>query len=481
MKYGSARNAALPWTSRLPEVSRMDLGAGSPTAGKIPLVLRALVFSIFFFPANMVLKPMGAAGTVPMLLALVVFILWVCSSIFGLHDPVSFRHPGRIGLALLWLGTCASYVALYIGLTGGSTSVARAAADRWLILLLASAGIILVTAEVVRTINDALMLVRALLAGAFFCCLVAVVQFVFRINPMDWIQLGMPGFTDNGGDTPFQARGAFVRVSGSTFHSIELGVVCAMLLPLSVWRALYDTTGKKWFHWTGTGLLVFGIASTVSRSGTLGLVLGLGIFIPFLPVVARRWAVVIAPLAIVGLFVGMPGLVGTLMGSFTVGDADPSISTRTDNYPRVAGMVDQHPLLGTGPGTYMPSDARNILDNQYLSSAVTMGILGLICVIVYLLMPGIAGVQAARVARSDALKCLVGAVAAGGLVAGVCSLTFDSMSFPVFALIYPVFVGLGGAGWIMVKREMALLGPYERDRPTTKAAQSNPKGIQWTR
>ncbi|WP_344318437.1 hypothetical protein, partial [Acrocarpospora pleiomorpha] len=209
--------------------------------------------------------------------------------------------------------------ALFSGFTGDTNVSAQAAADRWLILILASGGIVLVTTEAVRSINNAMSLVRAILAGALFCCLVALVQFVFRVNPMLWIQDAMLGFTDNGGNTAFQVRGFLTRVAGSTFHSIELAVVCAMLLPLSIWRAIYDPRGRKWIHWGGTALLVVAIASTVSRSGVLGLAIGMAVFIPFLPKVARRWAVLAAPAAMAALFVAIPGLVGTLMSSFTAG------------------------------------------------------------------------------------------------------------------------------------------------------------------
>ncbi|MDR7082012.1 O-antigen ligase [Arthrobacter ginsengisoli] len=315
--------------------------------------------------------------------------------------------------------------------------------------------------------TDALVLVRALLAGGVFCCLVAVVQFYFRVNPMEWVQAAMPGFTYNGGDTAFQDRGALVRVSGSTFHSIELAVVAAMLLPLSIWRGLYDPVGRKWVHWCGTALLVFAVASTVSRSGVLGLAVGMLTCLPFLPQGARRWLGMVFPVVLAALFLTVPGLVSTISASVTADESDPSISNRTNNYPRVAAMFEERPVFGTGPGNYIPQNAVFILDNQYLNTAVTLGIVGLLAVILYLLLPGLAAVQAARVARTESLKCLAGAIAAAGLVAGVCSLGFDSLSFPVFALVYPLFVGLGGAVWILVKREAKLLAV------TDAAAQRN--------
>ncbi|MDI3242031.1 O-antigen ligase family protein [Arthrobacter sp. AL08] len=442
--------------------------------GHPPLLLRMVAFGVFFFPSSMVLGGLGAAGTVPLLLSAGLFVLWVVSFLLGLHDPVGFRHPGRLALGALILASCLSYIGLVSGWTGGSTPVVRASADRWLILLAASAGIVLVTTEQIRTVTHALVLVRALLAGGVFCCLVAVVQFYFRVNPMEWIQAAMPGFTYNGGDTPFQARGALMRVSGSTFHSIELAVVTAMLLPLSIWRGLYDPVGRKWIHWGVTALLVFAVASTVSRSGVLGLTVGMLTFLPFLPRGARRWLSLILPVVLAGLFLTVPGLVSTISESVSVGESDPSISNRTNNYPLVAAMFEERPIFGTGPGNYVPQNAVFILDNQYLNTAVTLGLVGLLAVVLYLLLPGLAAVQAARVARTQSLKCLAGAIAAAGLVAGVCSLGFDSLSFPVFALVYPLFVGLGGAVWILVKRETKVLAVVDVAAPPDSLPKNGP-------
>lgn len=440
------------------------LVAGATKGRSVPLLVRAVAFCIFFFPSSMVIKPVGAAGTVPMLLGTLIFVLWICSVLFGLHDPVAFRHPGRVSLTALFLGICVSYSALYAGISGASTEAARSSADRWLILLMATAGIVLVIGEVVRTLDDAMVLTRALLAGALFCCMVAVVQFFLHINPMEWFQYAMPGFSYNGGDTPFQARGALLRVAGSTFHSIELAVVAAMLLPLSIWRLIYDRQGWIGFKLLGTMLLVFALASTVSRSGVLGLMVGLSVFIPFLPKIPRTWALLASPVALAGLFLSVPGLITTLTETVTSSNSDPSISTRTNNYPRVESMVAERPWLGAGPGNYQADSAIHILDNEYLNAAVTLGLVGLLAVTIYLLVPGVTAIMAARAASNPQLKSLAGAVGAGALVAGICSLTFDSLSFPVFALTYPVLVGLGGAVWIMTKTEIKTNVPTSQTR-----------------
>jgi hypothetical protein len=421
--------------------------------GKTPLLLRATAFSIFFFPHSMVIADIGAAGTVPMILSCLLFAFWFASWIWRMHDPVRVRHPGRLAGAVFVLGIVASYIALYGGWSGTATVAGYAAADRWLILGVASLGLILVAAESVRTMADMMQLLRWMLAGAFFCGVVGLIQFTLHVNPMDWVKLAMPGFSYNGGDTPFQARGNLLRVAGSTFHSIEFGVISAMVLPLSIWRALYDPRGKRWFHWLQTGLLVFAVAATVSRSGTLATAVAVAVLLPFLPRIARQRTLAALPFVILALFIAVPGFVSTLTSALGADTSDPSIATRVNNYPRVARMIDDKPWFGLGPGNYTPRNALEILDNQYLNSTVTMGIVGLICIAIYLVLPAVTALHSARHAVSPALRCLAGASAAGLAVAAVCSGTFDSLSFPTFALSYPLLVGLSGAVWILVTRE----------------------------
>lgn len=430
-------------------------GTAAPAADRrgVPLLLRATLLTIGAVPASLVLAPVGAAGSVPMLLSLLLGAFWLVSWAWGLHDPLAARHPGRIAVAALLLASAASAAALYVGTTGGSTVAARAAGERWLLLVLASAALVTVCAECVRTTDDVARCVRALLNGFFVCCLVALVQFVFSVDPVTWAHHVMPGFTENGGSTPFQPRGALVRVAGIAFSPIELGVVAAMLLPLSLWRAVHDAQGRRWLHAAQTGALVLAVTVSISRSGVLGLLVALTVALPFLTRTTRRWVLVAAPVAVAMMFLAVPGLVSTLGGAIGADSSDPSIATRLDNYPRVVAMYEANPVLGLGPGNYLPSDALHILDNQYLSSLVTLGAVGVAATVVYLVLPGVAGLHAARTARSASLRCLAGALAAGTLAGAVCSLTFDSLSFPVFALTFPALVGLSGAVWLLVRTE----------------------------
>lgn len=441
---------ALPWA----DPARLDSGDKG-----VPLLLRATAAACFVFPSNMVLEPLGAAGYVAHVLALLVFALWGVSVLFGLHHTLDREHPGRMVLAALFVVSCASYAAMYVGISGASTDATRASADRWMLLMVASSGIVLMTTETARTVDAALQLVRALLLGAVFCSLVAAYQFVTHTDPMSWYQSVLPGFKDNGGNQPFQERGSFLRVAGSTFHPIELGVIASMLLPLALWRALYDGQGRKWLHWAGAGLIVFAIAATISRSGLLGVVTVAIVFLPFLPSKSRQWTMLGFAGAAIILFLAVPGFVATLFGTVTAGTADTSITARLEDYPRVEAMVAAKPWLGIGPGAYLTLNAIEVLDNQYLKTIVEMGVPGFLALLAYMVVPGAAAWTAAFRATAERLKTLSAAVAASCLVAAPAAAAFDFLGFPVVALIYPFCIGLSGTVWLLVANEQRAARP----------------------
>lgn len=420
-----------------------------------PLLLKVMLLSLFVFPSYMVLAPVGASGSLPQLLALGLFGLWALSSVLGQHQPLQFDHPGRSSMLFLLLVSLVSYALLYAGLSGASTEAGRSSADRWILLMLAMAGIAFVTTESLRTLPDVMNVVRWLLAGGVFCCLVAVVQFATHVNPVAWFTPLMAGFVENADTSPFQARGQFMRVSGTALHSIELGVVCSMLLPLAVWRALYDRATKKttkMVHWMAVGLFILANAMTVSRSGLIGLIIALGTIIPFLSILARKWITFIIPIGVATLYVASPELVLTIFSTAIAGDSDSSIVYRTDDYPMVLRLLSERPLFGSGPGTWMPALQKDILDNGYLYIIVTLGASGLIALLAYMLRPLLAAFSAAKAATAPEMKLLAASAAAACLIATVATGTFDSFSFPTFALLSPFFVGLSGACWLMVRR-----------------------------
>ncbi|ACL41857.1 O-antigen polymerase [Pseudarthrobacter chlorophenolicus A6] len=443
-----------------------------------PAVLYLVLLATLVLPSYMVLPAFGASGSAGQVLAVGTFLLWLVASGLGLHNPMPFGHPGRAAMLFWIIASCASYAAMFAGFSGGNDAAGRAGADRWLILLLAGAGVTLLTTETVRSVESVKSLVRWVMAGAAFCCVVALAQFALRINPMEWVASMMVGFEDNGSGTAFQAREAFMRVAGTTMHPIELGVVCSMLLPLAIWWSLFDSAARKSARVLLPILIFAGNVITVSRTGLIGLAIAALILIPYLPDLARRWAMVVVPLGIVSLFLLVPGMVSTLFSSATAGSSDSSITYRTDDYPLAWQLFFDRPWLGLGPGSWLPIDAKDIFDNQYLLTIATMGGIGLAALLAYFLAPLFASLTAAHHAKTPETRVLAGAVGAAMLVAAVSAGTFDALSFQTFALLCPFFVGLSGVVWLLVKDQlsyhtMASVPPPERRRTG--------EGTKWTR
>lgn len=439
-----------------------------------PAVLGVLLFAALVLPSYMVLPAFGASGSPGQLLAVAVFTLWLVSSGLGLHNPLPYGHPGRAAMLFWLLASCASYAAMFAGFSGANDAAGRAAADRWLILMAAGAGVTLVTAETVRTVECVKYISRWIMAGAAFCCVVALIQFCLRINPMEWVASLMVGFKDNGSGTAFQSREAFMRVAGTTMHPIELGVICSMLLPLSIWWGIYDTTTRRSWRAALPLLLFAGNVITVSRTGIIGLAIAALISIPYLPAVARRWAVVLIPTGVTSMFLFVPGMVSTFFSSATAGSSDASITYRTNDYPLAWELFFKRPWLGLGPGTWIPTEAKDIFDNQYLLTVATMGGIGLAALLAYFLAPFFASLTAAHHAQTPEMRSLGGAVGAAMLVAAISAGTFDAMSFQTFALICPFFVGLSGVVWLLVKQQLS-------GSPPEMTRFSSPKGKSWIR
>lgn len=430
-----------------------DLPVGGGGASKL---LKFTLLAMFVFPPYMVISAIGASGSMGQILAMILMGIWLVMCIFGIHKPWNLGFPGRAALICWVLASCISYVALFSGLTGNNDVLGRAAADRWMLLIFAGCGLTLSINDSIRNSDDLKSLVRWLLAGASFCSFIAIIQFITVSDPMEFLTANMVGFTSNGSVQTFQPRGSFMRVAGTTMHPIELGVVTSMILPLAVWSALFDRRRKPVIAWGMVGLILAGNFVTVSRSGMLGLAIAVVVLLPFLPKLARRWAFLIIPPALAGVFMLVPGMLTTLFDTASAGSSDSSITYRTDDYPLAIGLMLKRPLFGLGPGTWMPLEPKDNFDNQFLLTGVTLGLIGLVAMVIYILVPCIASISAGIRAVDDSTRLFCGAVVASLLVAFVGSGTFDSFSFPVFALVLPVIVGLSGVAWRSAKEKQVI-------------------------
>jgi hypothetical protein len=414
-------------------------------------LLQLFAATVMVFPSDEVLKAVGAGGYVAALVSYCLFFAWIAATLFGQHNPLERRSPVRIPLCTLWLVSLISYVLMNRGML---TSAELASAERWLMQLAGISGVILVASECLRSIEDINRVMRALTWGGAFCGIVAAMQFWLKFDITHYLRL--PGFSLNEaatGNIGIGSRGSFNRVPGTATDPIELGVAAGMLLPLAVYMAMHDTgrsTAKRWFPVFCIGIA---IPASVSRSAFIAAGVALGVLIVSLPPAGRLWGLGGVLFAITGIFLTAHGLIGTLKSYFLAGTSDPSIAHRTNNYPFVEQMVRQAPWFGQGGGSYIAPDTLHILDNQYLTTAIELGLVGVAALIFFFLWPAIAALVARGRSADPALRNLCAALAGSELAAGLCSATFDSLSFPMFVNVQALVVGLIGAAWLLTEKD----------------------------
>jgi O-antigen ligase len=413
-------------------------------------ILQVFAVLLMVFPSSIVFRPIGADGFPAGLVAMFAFAAWGAATLLGLHDGRANRHPIRGVLCFLWLTSLVSYVLMDRGMMDSEQLLS---ADRFLMMLATISGIALVAAEFLNSLDDVKRVVRVLVWGGAFCGLVAVLQFYLKYDLTHYLR-SLPGFGTNQGDFSITDRGGLNRVTGTAIHPIELGVTAAMMLPLAVWSAIYDTDQGPRRRWVPVILIMGSIAVSVSRSGIIGIALAVGLFIALMPPHQRLAAFAGVPVALAGVFMSAHGLITTLGEWFGMGTSDPSVAHRTDNYPYVEHLVRQAPWFGHGGGTYMPTTL-HILDNQYLTTMINNGLVGALALALLFLVPMVTALSARKRSHNPQLRLLCAGLASGMLAATVCSGTFDSLSFPMFYCVSALVIGLIGASWRLARAETA--------------------------
>ncbi len=416
-------------------------------------ILQVFVIALMVFPGYYVVAAVGADGSVAALISYFMFFVWVAGTLFGHHNPFVLHYKIRISLAWMWIVSLGSYLLINRTLM---TSFQLTAADRWLMQLLGMSGIVFMAAEGLRTLEDIRRVLRALTWGGAFCGIVAALQFKANINLVKYLKL--PGFRSNSSisaTAEIVQRGAENRVPGTATDPIELGVVAGMLLALAMYLMMHDTSQPKWKRVIPVLCISAAVATSVSRSGLLAIIIGPGVLIISLPATRRLKGLAAIPVALAVAFVGSKGLIGTFRDYLLNVTGDLSIQHRTNNYPYVEQLVRQAPWLGQGGGTYIPSmvSSVHILDNQYLTMAIELGLLGMAALFFYLSWPVAVAFSARRHTANSELRDLCAALAGAELVAVICAATFDAFSFPVFFNLQPLVAGLSGAVWMLVQKE----------------------------
>jgi hypothetical protein len=259
-------------------------------------------------------------------------------------------------------------------------------------------------------------------------------------------------------------NGGALRVRASAQHPIALGCALTMCVPLAIHLSTRAATAVRRRLWLAAAALVcLGALATVSRTVVLMLLAMLVCaFWLYGTRLLRYWPLVVV-LAIATHFAA-PGVVSHIYKRFNpkggvVGQLDSRAGMRGSG--RIAdlgpglGYWVKSPLLGHGLGTVAATgDSLSttptaavagppiIFDDQYMNTLVSLGAVGLICVLLFIWgSVRRLGVAARRTAGSDGALLAACAISAAGFGAGMA--TFDAFTFVQATLVFFIIVALG--------------------------------------
>ncbi len=399
-------------------------------------VLSVYLVLLFGIPSDLVVEPLGAAGTPAQLLGLVMIVWWTASKLTFSGHP---RPSGPV--AWLLLAFVAAMLSSYV--VGMSRSIFSPleinSADRALLSLFSWCGVILVIADGLHTRARLEQLLKLLACGVVFVAVLGCLQFFFGVDLARYLKV--PGLTVNGSFGEIIDRSGYRRVSGTAAHPIEFGVVLAAGLPLLTHFARFSADRAESRRWWVAVLIVSAtLPLSVARSAMVGLVIVAVVLVPSWPRGLRYRALLTAVVGLVSMSVVLPGLLGTIRGLFLNVGSDPSTQGRTADYGPVLHYVGSSPLSGRGLGTFIPSLYRT-LDNQYLGLLVETGILGTLAFVVLIVGSLMVAGRTRRAVGTDSARDLALCLSAGIVVVAVDAATFDAFGFAMCMGTLAVLLG----------------------------------------
>lgn len=412
-----------------------------PRADARPLLI-VFLFLLFLIPAQLVIGAMGAPGSPAALFSLGLLVWWLAGQIMSHDWNAPGRHPIRLIIMVFTVSALASYV---VGALYGLADLEASGADRGMLSVLGWVGLCLVACDMLRSRESIDRLLQVLTYLVAFVGFLGIIQFLTHFDITNYIVI--PGLTANGSLNTTADRSGFLRVSATTSHPIEFGVMVAAVYPLALHYALDDPRASKFIRWTVVVILTIAIPLSVSRSAILGITVAMIVLLISWPS-SRRWmALMVTPLILAAMRVTMPGLLGTLFSGFT--HQDDSIKGRTDDYAVIGTYIDRSPFVGTGFGSFIPKTFI-ILDNQYLGTTVELGYIGAVVLVVMMIVGFSSARGIVRRAPDAATRSLGVSLSASILVLAVTFATFDGLGFPIAAALLFLLLGVIGALWRVV-------------------------------
>jgi hypothetical protein len=416
-------------------------------------VLTGYLALAFFIPSNLVLPALGGVGTPANVFALLGLLWYLASWLTGRISPAPGTRGPRLVMSLLAAAVLMAYIA---DATRGSSHEEVLAADRGLIGMLVWVSLVVLASAGVQDRDRLDTLMRRMVVMGSVVAAIGYYDFFSATNIADSIHI--PGLNSSVAGVTTLDRGSFVRPRSTTAQSLEFGGMLALLVPFAVQQA-FDPVRKGASvlrRWGPVAVMGGALPLTVSRTSIIGAALVVAVMLPrWKP--QRRWAAIGLLAGSVGVFkVLVPGLIGTITTLFSTffANSDSSTQARTVKYSAIVPYLRERPLFGRGFGTFTP-DLYFFTDNQYMLTTAEMGLLGLVALFALFLTGIHHGDAVRRLARTESDRELGQAFFASGMVALVISATFDALMFPMFAGMFFLTLGAGGAYAGFLRRDAA--------------------------
>ena len=423
-----------------PDAELMVRPTGDRKIDAVTLLSIYLVI-LFLIPAADVYAPFGAAGGPPTLFACLLFLMYMWAW-FDRRSTLDRRYqPVRV----LGLVCTCIMIASWISANRHAMPVLeRNAADRALIFAFGWLGLMTVAADAISTLDGLKTLIRRIVLGVTAVAVVGILQFFTSVNLADYIKI--PGLRGIVPVTDLITRGSFIRPQSTASHPIEFGAVLVIALPLAIHQAVHAVNGKRRIRWTQVAIISAAAPLTLSRSTILGLIAVIVVILPTWPLVRRRIAYGVIVVFVAVTWVGIPGLVGTMLHLFQSVGSDSSTTSRTNALSAALTLAAQHPWLGRGPDTLLPQTYFYV-DDQYITSLVEMGILGLLALAAVFVVGWLVARNTRRLSSDPETRHLAQCFAACSAAPAVSFATYDAFGFPMDSGLTFLIIGLIGAYW----------------------------------
>ena len=419
---------------------------GSPVT-----ILRVYAALLILIPPTYIVEPLGGVGTPATVVALGALLLWGVGALVPGNHLCRTVMPVRVVMGLLVGSTLLSYGVAHVHHVPG---VELLASDRAVLQVLSWAGVALLAAEGLRDRAELYAVLRVVVGAIAVMAVVGLLQFRAGVDLTVHFSR-IPGLHLNAEHVAIQDRSGFNRPAGTAGHPIEFGSVIAMALPVALHLARFDVARPTIRRWLPVVAIAIGVPVAVSRSAVLAALVAAVVVFVGLERRYRLRALAAAAGFLLVTYVTTPGLLGILRDLFTNFSTDSSITYRTDDYETVEQYVLESPGLGRGPGTFLPANSHTILDNQYLMTAIELGLWGLVIVVCYLSAAAFLGRGARHASTDRTVRDLGQALAATGLAGAGAAGTFDGLPAAASAARLHRGVATGAGGPAIAELEVS--------------------------